>query len=128
MDFTAACKLLLLTVGCRLILDSASLILPMLMTSHCLRVTSRATAPHQCGNGVVFSGGDAAQPGQDNCHGDDQGRSATAQLAVRRDRVEVCIAGPLIGHDLPVRPELPANFQPFGAAHVGQPLIPAQAL
>ena len=34
MDFTAACKLLLLTVGCRLILDSASLILPMLMTSH----------------------------------------------------------------------------------------------
>ena len=34
MDFIAVCKFLLLTVGCRLILVSASLILPMLMTSH----------------------------------------------------------------------------------------------
>ena len=80
---------------------------------------------------MVFSGGDggdAAQLGQNSCHGDDQGRSATAQLAVRRDSIEVCIAGPLLGHDLQVWPELPANFQPFGAAHVGQPLLPAQAL
>ena len=90
---------------------------------HALVSGSAAGLQHLIYTAAAWCSAVEMQPSPDKtiCHGDDPGRSATAQLALRGDGPVMCFAGPVSGHRLPMRAQCLAHFQPFGAPHVGQP-------